>query len=849
MANRQLLKDGQPVAVGARAFDVLKALVERRDRVVTKDELLDLAWPGLVVEENNLSVQISSLRKVLGPGVIVTVAARGYQFAYDAVSEFAESQNPATASNHNLPERPTSFIGREAELAQVTELLASGRLVTLVGPGGIGKTRLALEVAARAVDDRPDGVWLVELAAVTDPKSVPKELARLFGVHEAHGADFIATLVRSLGAKALLLLLDNCEHLIEASARACDALLKGCRNVRILATSRESLRVPGEATYRVPPLSTPHLGGTVSVKSIPEFAALQLFTDRAAMAQSSFSLDDRKASAIASICRHLDGMPLAIELAAARVRSLSVQDIEERLDERFRLLTQGARTAPPRQQTLRAAIEWSYDLLEDSERWLFQRLSVFAGGWSLAAAEQVCSGGGIEQRAVLEILTLLADKSLVVVGQSYGRTRYDLLETVRQYARDRLEESGASEAVRTRHRDYFLALAEEARPNLEGSEEAEWLRRLEEEHENLRLALGWSLMDMEPSGGLRLCAALARFWGTRGHLAEGGEWCAQFLRKPGGEERRRERAKVINAAGIFAILQADYSTARSLLEESVAIARELGDQRHIARSLINLGTLAREQADYLAARSLFEESLMIARDLRDTRDIARALSSLGLTACELGDFASARPLLEESVAIAREHDDLGVLGVALCNLGVVAQSQGDFAAAQSLYEESLGIERRLGNPERIAGLLNNLAGIAHDQGDHAAARPLYEESLAIDREARDKETAYSLEGLAAAVAAAGSPMLAAEIWGSAEQLRAEIGSPLPASVRAGYEQRVASARACLGDDAAFDCAWHKGRELTLDRAIELALGRTRHETMKDVLTTGSASLRGPRRSA
>jgi non-specific serine/threonine protein kinase len=782
---RQLLADGRPVALGDRAFDVLLALLERAGQLVTKDELLALVWPDLVVEENNLQVQVSTLRKVLGTGAIATVAGRGYRLTLEIVPASESSSRPV-AKRHNLPQQLTSFIGREKEIAAIKTLLDHTRLLTLTGSGGCGKTRLGLQVAAESLAQYPDGAWFVELAPLSEPGLVAQTVASVLGLKEAPGQPIIQTLTEHLKHKQLLLLLDNCEHLVDACATLADALVRQCAGVRMLATSREALSITGEQTYRVPSLSLPDRKQAPTPQSLSSYESVQLFIDRALLVRSDFHVTNQNAPALASLCYHLDGIPLAIELAAARVRSLSVEEIDGKLDQRFRLLTGGSRTALPRHQTLRSLIDWSYDLLHDAEKLLLQRLSVFAGGWTLPAPEEVCAGEGIEHRDVLDLLTSLADKSLVVPEQEDAQTRCRLLETVRQYARDRLEDTGGSAGVRVRHRDYYLALAEKAAPQLRGAEQAVWLRRLEEEHENLRASLEWSLVEAGPQEGLRLCGALQRFWWTRGHFTEGRQWCTRALCKAGAEERTRERANALNAAGVLAYFQGDYPAARALYEESLAIRRELGDRSGMAGSLGNLGNVALEQGDYRAARALQEQSLAIKR--------------------ELGDRTG--------------------MSISLSDLGEVALYQGDYPAARALYEESLPIARELGHRYGIAVSLGNLGYVALNQGDYPAARAMLEESLAIWRELGDKRgIAESLEGLAAVVASLRDSLRAARIWGATERLRAEMGTPRRPSERSGYDRRVAAARIASGDDAAFDSAWQEGSGLTLDQAIDLALAK------------------------
>jgi len=486
-----------------------------------------------------------------------------YQVMHPHLRQEFPALRSLEATPNNLPQQPTSFIGREKELADVRRLLMRARTLTLTGSGGCGKTRLGLQVAADSLEHFPDGAWLVELAPLADPGLVPQTVATVLGVKEQPGKPIGQSLSEHLKDKRLLLLLDNCEHLLEGCAKLADLLVHQCSHLTILASSREALGIGGEQAYRVPSLSLPDPKRLHSLLSIAQFEAVQLFADRALLARADFKLTDQNASTLASICYRLDGIPLAIELAAARVRSLSVEEINRKLDERFRLLTGGSRTALPRQQTLRSLIDWSYDLLNDSEKQLLQRLTVFAGGWTLNATEQVCASEGTGDVEVLDLLTSLADKSLVVAEQDDEHYRYRLLETVRQYARDRLLESGAGETYRDRHRDYFLTLAEEAAPKLNGAERAAWLRRLEEEHENLRAGLEWSLIEVGSETRLRFCSALYRFWWTQGYLSEGRGWCARALEKPGALGRTTERAKALNVAGVLAYQQRDYPPARA----------------------------------------------------------------------------------------------------------------------------------------------------------------------------------------------------------------------------------------------------------------------------------------------
>ncbi len=698
--------------------------------------------------------------------------------------ETRSARSASLPAQHNLPQPTTRFIGRDKEIAEVKDLLEKSRLLTMTGAGGCGKTRLAYRAVEDLLDQYPDGIWVAELAALSDSGLVPQAVANALRLREQPGMALNETLVEHLKDRSLLLVLDNCEHLLAACAGLADLILRECPRVRILCTSRERLGVPGEQTYRVPSLSLPEQGRAATSEGLSEYEAVRLFVDRAQLQSTSFAITDRNAHALASVCRGLDGIPLAIELAAARVRSMSVEELNQHLDDRFRLLTDGSRTALPRQQTLRALIDWSYDLLNEAEKALLCRLSVFAGGWTVDAAEKVCSGGGVADREVLDVLTSLVDKSLVVTEEKDGATRYSMLETIRQYALDRLQESDDGDAWQDRHLAHFLDLAEEAESGLVGADQKEWHNLLETEHDNLRAALRHSLTMTGDSGcGLRLAGALWRFWEGRGHLTEGRAWLFGLLATAPTDSGGSERAKALNAAGLLAFRQGDYPSARALYEESLAIYRELGDRRGIAHSLNNLGNVACEQGDYPSARALFEESLAIYRELGDRRGIA----------------------------------------ISLGNLGNVAYDQGDYPSARALYEESLAIHREMGDRWGIAASLNNLGNVACDQGDYPSARALHEESLAIRRELGDQRgIAQSLEGLAPVAAALAEPHRAARIWGAAERLREEIGAPLPPNERPRYERQVATARAALGSET-FAAAWAEGRAMSMEQAIDYAL--------------------------
>ena len=742
--------------------------------------------------------------------------------ALDLSSDFPPLKT-LDARPNNLPAQTTPFIGREEAIRTVKEQLAKAnvRLLTLSGVGGTGKTRLALQAAADMVDEFEHGVFFVPLAALSDPALVLQSIAQAFDVREAAGRRLQEQLKDYLREKQVLLVLDNFEQVIDAAPRVID-LLTAAPRLKVLVTSREVLRLSGETDYPVPPLSLPDPKRLPPLARLTQYEAVALFIERAVAVKPAFTLTNENAPAVAEICYRLDGLPLAIELAAARVRVLPPQKMLAELSHRLSFLMGGARDLPARQKTLRGAIDWSHDLLTGDEQKLFRRLAVFVGGSTLEAIEAVCN---IENELpVLDTLESLVGKSLVKQTEAHGEPRFSMLETIREYAGDRLLAAGEAERVRDRHRDTFLALAEEAEPKLTGAEQAEWMQRLEEEHENLRAGLEWSLVAAGSRVGLRLCGALQRFWWTRGHLSEGREWCVRVLGKAGSEEPTPERAKALNGAGVMACHQTDYPAARALHEESLAIKRQSGDRRGMAASLGNLGNVTYGQGDFAAARALHEEALAIWRELRDPGGMAASLGNLGNVALEQGDYPSARARHEESLAIRRELRDPGGIAGSLGYLGAVAHDQGDYPAARMLFEEGLAIRRELRHRAGIAGSLSKLGAVAHDQGDYPAARMLFEEGLVILRELGvRRELASSLEGLAAVVAALGSSLRAARIWGAAEGLREEVGSPLAPKDRPRYDRRVAAARAALGDGAAFDRAWQEGHALPLEQAIELAL--------------------------
>ncbi len=690
---------------------------------------------------------------------------------------------------HNLPLQLTSFVGRERELKELAQLLGATRLLTLTGAGGSGKTRLALQLGAERLEDYAAGIWFVDLAALTDPGLVPQTVAAALGVREQPGRALADVLAEALRQKTLLLVLDSCEHLIEACAALADRFLRTCPGVRVLATSREALNVAGEMAWPVPALSSPdprELPPKELVLSLAQYEAVRLFLDRAAMAKPHFALTDQNAPAVAQICHQLDGIPLAIELAASRVKVMAVDQIATRLDDRFRLLTGGSRTALPRHQTLRAAIDWSYGLLLEPERRLLRRLSVFAGGWSLEAAEAVCAGEGLENWEVLELQAHLIDKSLVLLEKAGGEEeRYRLLGTIRQYAADRLVETGEAGPTRDRHLEWFLAFAERASLELRGARQADWLERIEREHENLRATLEWSMAAKDDGeAAVRLAGALWRFWWVRGYLAEGSRWLEAALAK-GDRASSGPRARALRGFGNLVDEMGDFKSARSTLEQALALYRELADKYGLARTLMVLGSLDNRESLHDRARACYEESLAAAREIGSMDIVGGVLNSLGELARLRGDHEAARNFYRQSLEAHGQSDTQG-RAIPMFNLGQLELAANEAGAARGLYRESLSASVKLGARSNIAYCLEGLAGVA------------------------------SLEH---------EPERSARLLGAAEALRTTINSHMDATDLPLYERTVAATRSALGEEG-YAAARATGTTLSLEQAIELALAET-----------------------
>jgi predicted ATPase/class 3 adenylate cyclase/DNA-binding CsgD family transcriptional regulator len=760
---------------------------------------------------------------------------------------------------NNLSVQPTPFLGREQEVAAIADLLSRSdvRLLTLTGPGGTGKTRLALQVAAEVSDQFKSGVFFVNLAPISDPALVVPTIAETLVIREESDQALLEQLTEYLQQRQMVLLLDNFEQVVSAAEQIA-ALLAACPRLKVLVTSREVLHVRAEHEFPVPPLAVPDPEHLPDLATLSQQAAVALFLQQAQAVKPDFQLTQANARAIAELCARLDGLPLAIELAAARMKLFSPRALLARLGSRLSVLTSVARDVPARQQTLRNTIAWSYQLLDAREQQLFRRLSVFAGGCTMEAIEALCTSLDSASEPVLDGVASLVDKSLLhQVEQRVGEEpRVVMLETIREYALERLESHEETEAARRAHAAYFLALAEEAEQGMAGPQQALLLERLEQEHDNLRAALQWSTSHAGRAIALRLGGALQSFWQIRGHFSEGQDFLARAL--PHSEEVAAPvRAKALYAASR---LDNDLDRAEEFCQQSLALYRELGDAVGIASSLHLLADIAEGRGNLAVARALGEESLMLFRESGDKGSVAYLLFHLGSLAVEQGEYARARDLLEESLTLNREIGNTRIIAYSLFYLAQVSRlSGGDLTQAHPLLDESFALFREVGDKEGIASCLNLSGILALDEGDTARAasrveqaqalfqemnlqhgatlslyalaqvaeasgnqmesQTLYEQGVVLARKSGNKHTViFCLEGLAAAVAAQGKNAWAAHLWGAAEALREAIGTSLPPVYRADYDHAVAAARSHLGEKA-FTAAWAEGRAMTPEQVL------------------------------
>jgi predicted ATPase/class 3 adenylate cyclase len=728
------------------------------------------------------------------------------------------------AYRHNLPVQMTSFIGREKEMEEIKQSILTHRLVTLTGVGGTGKTRLSLQVAADLLDQFPEGVWFVELAALSDPDLIPQTILSALGIPEQPGITTPQLLIDYLHKRKLLLVLDNCEHLIEACAKLVELLVNNALELKIITSSREALGVKGEMIWQVPSLSVPDVKQLPAIEQFSQYESVQLFIERATLVQPHFVVTNDNAPAVAQICFRLDGIPLAIELAAARVRALSVEQISNRLDDRFRLLTGGSRTALERHQTLRATIDWSYNLLSGDEKILLRRLSAFSGGWTLEAAERVCAGiDDTSSDDILDLLAHLVDKSLVILDGS----RYHILETTRQYAREKLFESVEGERLRDQHLAYFLDLAEQADKEIHGPIQVEWMDHLELEHDNFRAALEWCVSNRKTELALRLLGALSSTWGWRGHFSETYSWFDNIRVMPEVSGYPALYARLLNHTGNHHQLVGDLRHARSVLEESQAIWLKLGvdGERGLAEALECLGNLALLEEDNKTAQSFFERSFELYQNQGDQSGMAWVRFDLGNMAFVQGYYAEAQEQYMKSLTKFQELGDKFGMAYVFSGLGDLARFLGDYERARKFHEQNLEGFRELRGRFALAWPFINLGWVSLHEGDFRKAKVLFDESLKLSNESRNKgNTTLCLAGFASVRGMTGKPEQAARLFGAVESLLESIGRLEPSDQK-DFDHYVAVVREQL-DEAAFAKAWAEGRTMTLEQAITFALEKS-----------------------
>ena len=843
---RQLLADGRSVSLGARAFDLLEALIDMHDRVVGHAELLELVWPGLVVDENNLRQHVSTLRKVLGPTAVVTVPGRGYRFGLALENVDASTANAQAAAESgsrercaaldNLPQNLPSLIGRECDLASVVDLLGATHLLTLVGAGGIGKTRLALEVARTVAADYPDGMGWVELAPVSDPLLVAGTVANVLGVHEEPGRPLLDTLLDFLRPRRLLIILDNCEHLIESCARFTEQVLLRTAGVRILATSREPLNIAGETAWRLPSLRTAEPGTHLSPEALLEYAAIRLFVQRSMAASSAFELTPQNVLPVAMICHQLDGIPLALELAAARIGAMRVEHVAERLQDRFALLSRGSRTAMQRHQTLRSLIDWSHGLLSEDERALLRRLALFAGGWSLEAAEAICSDALVKRETILDVLTNLVEKSLVVLDGQSVEPRYRLLETIRQYALEKLGLAGEEDATRERHLLYFVDLADTIRPMLTRQEQLHWHERAETELDNFRVALNSARSPGNAEHGLHLFSSLTRFWYKNMHWKEMVGWqerLGECCRRD-GSERSVYFARSLYGSAMLAT-NFDPSLGRRLSSDCLTLSRSLDFDEGIAWASMWIGYIDTRQHD-AATAAMFDESLGRGRHIEDPWRraflLAQTLICYAGYEAQMGrDESAERKVAECETQIAKIGGDKLYVGHGRALLGTIAIRRGEFERADQLLQESLDLYRAVESRFDVAGSLAQQGFLALRRSDPQRALALFKESLPLHRNYPTSPwVTRGLAQLSIAFAAARHWTVAARLAGALSDASSK-GASLPVAplelsgrVRQAFEEGLACTRAALGEFE-FDEAVVAGRRMTREEAMDFALDR------------------------
>ena len=785
-------------------------------QILVSETTLHIAQEHLVPEVTVLDLghhQLKGLKR----------AEKIFQIAMPDLQQEFPSLKSVTHATNNLPAQLTSFIGRERELAEAKSRLDDARLLTLIGPGGTGKTRLSVQLGTDLLETFRDGVWLVELAPISDPSLVMQTVASAFDIHEISGTPLKALVHDYLREKQLLLILDNCEHLVDASAKIADEFLHVAAKTKIIASSREALGINGEVVYRVPSLSLPEQA-EVTKEAALGYESVQLFVDRASAANPKFQLTDENASPVAQICSRLDGIPLAIELAASRITVFSPEQIAKRLDDRFKLLTGGSRTALPRQQTLRALIDWSYDLLSEDEQAFFRRLSVFSGGWTFEAAETICNN-----LDVFEYLPQLINKSLVVVNDEGDEPRYYLLETIRQYARDKLLENGEGEGTRDRHLVYYLEMAETARPKLlQKAHELEWLKRLETEYDNIRTAVEWGLSN-DPFAVMKMVSFLLFFMMTKSHSGEGHRWGQEALKQiDDGRSltinENEQKGRLLASLSILSFSMGDNQTTIKEANQALTLLRPTNDKWFLA---LTLGF--RAAADFLTgntdiAIAAMEEATSLAEEIGDKYVLGAVLSSSSrVEAFARGDFAKAYAIHERACELLKEYGNRWTYAITLYGLGNIAIALKDFDIARKKFNLAMQIMQELGSKRNVVMIQSDLAHILRYEGNYSGAMASYRGTIQEwQRIGHRAAVAHQLESIAFISKALEQADKALRLLGAAEALREKIGIDMTSQEREAYEKEVADLKVNM-DEKEFTSLWTEGRSMTMGEAIELAV--------------------------
>ena len=827
------------------------------EQIIISNDAYELCFPklGFWDEKGGSNVSFRDLGVRRLKDVIEPI--RLFQVVSKELREEFPPLKTLDARPNNLPVQLSGFIGRADEIKHAKELLKKNRLLTLTGTGGLGKTRFSLQVAADLIDDFANGVWFAELAAVSDPVFLPITIINDLGLKEEQKKTPEETLADYLKDKEILIVLDNCEHIIESCAKLTENLLLKCPKLKVIATSREALNCIGEQTYRIPPLTLPDPNHENTPEQLIQYESVRLFIERALAVNPKFRVTNENAPALAEVCLRLDGIPLAVELAATRTKILSVEKIYERLDDRFNLLTGGKRTALPRQQTLRALIDWSYDLLSENEKILWSRLSVFSGGWTLEAAEKVCSDETISKNDILELLSQLSEKSVIIYDEI--KDRYRILESLKQYGIEKLSDG---KEIFLQHLNYFLELSEKAKPELIGENTKFWMHKIEADHNNFISAIEWSVRNENSEKGIITAAALGRFWNITGQYSTGIRiieiilesagalcksskvnvlnWIGSFKSSQGDYEQakkyyeeiliiRKETgdksgiAGSIHNLGNVALSQGDYEKAKKYYEESLAIYKEIGDKIGIATPILSLGNVALNQGDYEQAKKYYEESLVIKKEIGNKDGIARSINNLGNLAYYQGDYEQADKYYKESLHICKEIGSKNGIAASISNLGSVASNLGDYELAKKYYEESLAIRKEIGNKNGIAESIKNVGNVAYDQGDYKQSKKLFEESLSIYKEIGYKiGMADSINYLGNAAYRLGEFEKAIKLLSASEKVLESMGAVLVKKEQKIKDENIAKLHEQLCDEE-FDKYREEGRKMTLEEAVKLAV--------------------------